>query len=242
LKFEDKVAIEEIYWRVFGTSSVTNNEIPTWIVCGFIAQIKGIDINWTKAIESTIKKKARRDDAKGGGHLATMKKEHAPHPTNSGGIMDVIDGQLRSQLQSMKIGVEYGGSATVFEDNIEHSFPTTRRCPYGVSSEDIRKVGELLELKKELHSICKSKIKSLNVDHKVSSNKLLGMKFNMDDRKKVVEVEEAKVAKVEKVLAKIFEQRFPAIDVVCDLIFILHHLSHSTPFNYNLQVIWRLAS
>ncbi len=35
------------------------------------------------------------------------------------------------------------------------------------------------------------KIKSLNVDHKVASNKLLGMKFNMDDRKKVVEVEEA---------------------------------------------------
>jgi hypothetical protein len=23
---------------VFGTSSFTNNEIPTWIVCGFIAQ------------------------------------------------------------------------------------------------------------------------------------------------------------------------------------------------------------
>jgi hypothetical protein len=38
LKFEDRVAIEEIYWRVFGTSSFTNNEIPTWIVCGFIAQ------------------------------------------------------------------------------------------------------------------------------------------------------------------------------------------------------------
>jgi hypothetical protein len=44
-----------------------------------------------------------------------------------------------------------------------------------------------MELKKELHSICKSKIKSLNVDHKVTSNKLLGMQFNMDDRKNVVE-------------------------------------------------------
>jgi hypothetical protein len=54
----------------------------------------------------------------------------------------------------MKIGVEYGGSASVLEDNIEHSSPTTRRCPYGVSNEDIRKDGELLELKKEIHSIC----------------------------------------------------------------------------------------
>ncbi len=111
-----------------------------------------------------------------------------------------------------------------------------------MSNEDIRKVGELLELKMEIHSICKSKIKSLNVDHKVSSNTLLGMKLNMDDRKKAVEAEEAKVAKVEKALSKIFEQGLPAVDVVCDLIFILHHLSHSTPFNYNLQVLWRLAS
>jgi hypothetical protein len=57
-----------------------------------------------------------------------------------------------------------------------------------------------------------------------------------------VEVEEAKVAEVEKALAKIFKQGPLAVDVVCDLIFILHHLSHSTPFNYNLQVLWRLAS
>jgi hypothetical protein len=94
-----------------------------------------------------------------------------------------------------------------------------------VSNEDIMKVGELLELKKELHFICKSKIKSLNIDHKVAFNNLLGMKFNMDDMKKVVEAEEVKVAKVEKVLIKILEQGLPTIDVVCDLIFILHHLS-----------------
>ncbi len=111
-----------------------------------------------------------------------------------------------------------------------------------MSNEDIMKVRELLELKKKLHSICKSKIKSLNVDHKVASNKLLGMKFNMDDRKKLVEAEEAKVVKVEKDLAKILEQGLLAVDAVCDLIFILHYLSHFTLFNYNMQVIWKLAS
>jgi hypothetical protein len=106
----------------------------------------------------------------------------------------------------MKTRVEYGGNVNVFKDNIEQSSPITRRCPYGVSNEDIRKVGELLELKKELHSICKSKIRSLNVDHKVASNKLLGINFNMDDRKKVVEAEEAEVAEVEKALTKILKQ------------------------------------
>jgi hypothetical protein len=88
LKFEDRVAIEEIYWRVFRT----NNEIHAWIVCGFIAQSKGVDINWAKAIKSTTKEKARRDDAKGSGHLTIVKKERAFHPTNTGGNMDVIDG------------------------------------------------------------------------------------------------------------------------------------------------------
>jgi hypothetical protein len=68
------------------------------------------------------------------------------------------------------------------------------------------------------------------------------MNFNMDDRKKVVQAEEAQVAKVEKALAKILEQGFLVVDVVCDLIFILHHVCHSTPFNYNLQILWRFAS
>jgi hypothetical protein len=119
LKFKDRAAIKEIYWRVFGTSSVTNNEIFESIMHGFIAQGKGIDINWAKVVESTTKEKARRDDAKGGGHLTTMKKERAFHPINSGSNMDVIVGQLRSQLHSMKIGVEYGDNANVLEDNIE---------------------------------------------------------------------------------------------------------------------------
>jgi hypothetical protein len=56
----------------------------------------------------------------------------------------------------------------------------------------------------------------------------------MDDKKKTVEVEEAKVIKVEKALIKILKRGLPAIDMVCDLIFILHHLSHFTPFYYNL--------
>jgi hypothetical protein len=41
LKLIDKVAMEEIYWKVFGTYIVTNNEILTWIIHGFIAQKKG---------------------------------------------------------------------------------------------------------------------------------------------------------------------------------------------------------
>jgi hypothetical protein len=53
--------LEDIYWRVFGTSTITNNEVLTWIVHGFIAQSKRIEINWVKVTKSTTKENACKD-------------------------------------------------------------------------------------------------------------------------------------------------------------------------------------
>jgi hypothetical protein len=39
---EDKASMEDI---IGGQTSITNNEMPTWIVRGFIAQSKNIEIN-----------------------------------------------------------------------------------------------------------------------------------------------------------------------------------------------------
>jgi len=49
------------------------------------------------------------------------------------------------------------------------------------------KVIKLLQLQKELQSFCKSKIKSLKLNHVVALSKMLGMKYNMDDKKKTLE-------------------------------------------------------
>jgi hypothetical protein len=75
LKPEDRSTLEDVYWRVFGISTVKNNEMPTWIVYGFIAQSKAKDINWAKVVESTSKEKARKDEIKVGARLAIVKKE-----------------------------------------------------------------------------------------------------------------------------------------------------------------------
>ncbi len=45
LKLQNEVIVEDIYWRVFGTRTIVNNEIPAWIIRGFIAQGKGYEIN-----------------------------------------------------------------------------------------------------------------------------------------------------------------------------------------------------
>lgn len=76
------------------------------------------------------------------------------------------------------------------------------KCPSKVSLEDIQKVNELLELKKELCIMCMSKIMSLKVDETTTSNKLLGIKFNFDDKKKQMEESHVEVREVEQVVAK----------------------------------------
>jgi hypothetical protein len=71
------------------------------------------------------------------------------------------------------------------------------------------------------------KIKSLKVDETTTSNKLLGIKFNFDDKNKLA-MEEVKVEvkEVEQVLTKAKQQGLHSTDVVC----------HPIPFllfNYN---------
>ncbi len=70
------------------------------------------------------------------------------------------------------------------ENKGDSSLLVQTKCPYGVVYEHI-KVTNLLELKKELHLCCKSKIRGLKLDLGVAQNKTLGMKFNMEDRRKL---------------------------------------------------------
>jgi hypothetical protein len=66
-------------------------------VHGFIAQFKGIDINWAKAAKSTTKEKAHKDEVKVGARLAIVKKEQ-PWVVDSGRSLNYNEGPLQSQL------------------------------------------------------------------------------------------------------------------------------------------------
>jgi hypothetical protein len=182
--------MEDIYWRVFRTNIVTNNEIPTWIVHGFIARSKGHPINWAKVVKSTAKKKACQDGVKVG-HLMVVKKKHTTNSLElSGGSLNPSSNQHMS-LQFVAIGSKHGASVVPNDDNIEQMSLPTSKCHIGMSFKDIKKVTELLALKKELLIICKAKIKSLKMDEGVASTKLLGIKYNLDEKKKMVEEAQA---------------------------------------------------
>jgi hypothetical protein len=101
------------------------------------------------------------------------------------------------------------------------SFRVHTKCPYGVMYEDVKKVIDLLELKREFHHCCKSRIKGLKLDLVVAQNKRLGMKYNMENRRRIVEEAKTDLTKVNQALLKAQEQYGDVKDAVNDLKFIV---------------------
>jgi len=54
---------------------------------------------------------------------------------------------------------------------VDSSLHVHTKCPYGVVYEDVKKVTDFLELKRELHHCYKSRIKGLKLDLAVAQNK-----------------------------------------------------------------------
>ncbi len=46
--------------HIYDMSNVTNNELMSWAMKGYIAQMKGCDVNWAKVATSIMKKKMCR--------------------------------------------------------------------------------------------------------------------------------------------------------------------------------------
>jgi hypothetical protein len=124
---------------------------------------------------------------KGNGLLGAMKREQTINISNSGGNM-IPNGKVRvSQLAPQNLELEDASFAPSFKDDMGQSSYTMNKCPSGMLVEAIQKVSEFLDLKKELCILCRSKIKSLKMDESIASNKLLGIKYNFQDRKTTVE-------------------------------------------------------
>lgn len=55
---ETKKELINLFAKNYGTPHVMNNEFMSWVVKGYIVEVKGHDINWAKAITCTGRKKA----------------------------------------------------------------------------------------------------------------------------------------------------------------------------------------
>ncbi len=74
LPLEKKTKLERLYWRVYGTCHITNNDIMAWLVKGWITKCNGHKINWTKVTTCIAKKKARRSTMNNSGKALKMER------------------------------------------------------------------------------------------------------------------------------------------------------------------------
>jgi len=135
--------------------------------------------------------------------LLVVKKEHIMDTLElSGGSLNFNFDQ-HMPFQFVVVGLEHGTNVVLGDDNIEQMSLPTSKFPTRMSFEDIMKVNKLLALKKELLTIFKAKIKSLKMDEGVASTKLLGIKYNLGERKKVVEEAQATLDVAKNTLSKL---------------------------------------
>jgi hypothetical protein len=63
--------------KEYGTTKPSNNELMFWVVKGYIAKVKGFEINWAKAITCTTRKKTCKET------LEKMMNLHASKVSNN---------------------------------------------------------------------------------------------------------------------------------------------------------------
>jgi hypothetical protein len=126
----------------------------------------------------------------------------------------------------MKPFLDYEGNVTNGDNNEKSSQFEHTKCPIGVTFEDIKKVIELLELKNELHQVCKAKIKSLKLDENEPSKRLFGLQYNMENREKAVEEGQEDLKEAKKALLKVQLQIRATSDAICDFQMLIFENCH----------------
>lgn len=53
-----------LYWQVYGTNQVANNELMIWFVKGYITQGKGHKVNWAKVIALASREKVQKEEVR----------------------------------------------------------------------------------------------------------------------------------------------------------------------------------
>ncbi len=56
--------IIELYVKIYGTTKPSNNELMSWVVKGYITEVKGFEINWAEVASCITREKACRETTK----------------------------------------------------------------------------------------------------------------------------------------------------------------------------------
>jgi hypothetical protein len=153
-------AMLRIYWQIFGSADITNNEFGTWLVKGYITQEMGKAVDWAVAATATAKELDSRV-----GSQKSKATEFKPGASELNGCAQVQTVASCSQLRSTEFGI----------------VSTTYLHP--ASAADVFLVKEHHDFLLELQKCAQKKIERLGEEKKGQDEKIIGLRFNMWDRK-----------------------------------------------------------
>jgi hypothetical protein len=172
-------AFLSLCWKIYGTTVLENNEFMAWIVKGFVAEQKGdIKINWAVAIASKAIEKKRRD--------AVERARVAGSTVNSLDLTECLGSNLdlgaRSHGDVSSRGVRH------MSDLKPNHFGVSlvNQCPFKLAQAELQRVHTAADLSAEISRISNGRTSELEEEKKAIKLRLVGLRFNLEDRFRAV--------------------------------------------------------
>ena len=170
LKPETKKELLELYSKIYGKTEVTNKDLMTWVVKGYIAEQMKFEVDWASAAASTVVVQAsrlERDLLK-----CDLFEEEARE------LLRLAPGFLKPSRSYSKLNDQ---GVAPFENNLKSIFckTSTFSVPQ-ISAMEVATVEEVLNVE-ELLANRRSKHQLLESSQKSIAEKIIAFKFGMDD-------------------------------------------------------------
>ena len=169
LHLATRKALLLLCWRIYRTISLANNDIMAWIVKRLVVDQKGMfKINWAVAVASTVAEKNRRD-------LVIHGKTLLSNVVS----IDLTDGSCDRTKLSTKSSKDVGRHSFGVLDRIKQKDSSS--CPFLIAEGEVKKVEVATNTASEHYNVAKSRGLFLEGLLKMSTKKLVGLRFNWED-------------------------------------------------------------
>ena len=184
---ETRRELISLYAKIYGTEDVTNNEFMLWVVKGFILECKGEVVDWASAAASTAREKAdrlQRELEKS--RLSDSANSSACHSLGGAGVLGASQPLYSFAPKSGKsISKQVSGKRSTSSKSAILSSSLGREQYAGLpaSQSDLAAVEVVLKLEIQLLETANTKVSLLAEARKKEADRIIGLRYNMDDMK-----------------------------------------------------------
>lgn len=199
-----------LYSKIYGTEDVTNNEFMMWVVRGFILECKGDAVDWATAAASTAREKADRcqreldkcklpdaENSQGLGSEGAAAGSCGSPPVYS--FANQSGKQVTKPVTKPVVKVGSGRKGAPTNPSKMSSTLSQDRCT--ISRADLAAVQDVLKVELQLLESANSKVLSLSESRKKEADRIIGLRYSMDDRKSAAKESEESMKAIELTLS-----------------------------------------